>query len=79
MRKYQPFLRPTLADLPGIGGVQILSSLIQPGKDPALQAEAAFVLGTAASNNAKFQAEVAKVPHLLSHLLQVRIPSKGSI
>jgi hypothetical protein len=62
------------ADLKTLGGLEPLVRLLQEGS-PAVQAAAAYVLGTAASNNDKFQGQLLEAhPEVLAHLLQVGRP-----
>jgi hypothetical protein len=70
-----PFRHSPLAsklDLRVLGGLPPLVALLQPQHLPELQEGAAYVLGTAASNNAKLvEALLQEQPELLQQLLQV--------
>lgn len=60
------------ADLKVLGGLEPLVSLLADGAGPSLQAGAAYVLGTAVSNNEKLAAVlVQEHPALLQQLLTV--------
>lgn len=60
-----------MADLEGLGGLGPLVGLL--GGAPGLQAGSAAVLGTAASNNVKFQEQLIDAfPSVLGKLLEVR-------
>lgn len=65
-------LLPGPSDLPSMGGLApVVAQLLSPS--PQLAAAAAHVLGTAASNNPKFQkALLTQHPHVLPTLLKVR-------
>jgi hypothetical protein len=63
------------ADLKVLGGLEPLVSLLQDSSAPTLQAGAAYVLGTAVSNNEKLAADVIKQhPLILQQLLKVGGP-----
>lgn len=65
------------SDLKVLGGLEPLVGLLADGTDPSLQAGAAYVLGTAASNNEKLAGVLVKDhPHLLQQLLKVGV-SRG--
>lgn len=60
-------------DLKVLGGLQPLFALLQGGEAPSLQAGAAYVLGTAASNNEKLaETMISTHPELLPTLLKVK-------
>lgn len=59
------------ADLPGLNGIPVLMKIISSAAEQKLRAEAAYALGTAASNNAQFQAAVLKSPGSIPSLLEV--------
>jgi hypothetical protein len=60
------------ADLKVLGGLDPLVTLLQDSSAPSLQAGAAYVLGTAVSNNEKLAADVIKQhPQILQQLLKV--------
>jgi hypothetical protein len=59
-------------DLRVLGGLPPLVALLQQAQPPELQEAAAYVLGTAASNNAKLvEVLLQEHPNLLQQLLQV--------
>lgn len=61
-----------VTDLKVLGGLGPLVSLLSPDQAPELQEGAAYVLGTAASNNDNLVGVLIKdYPHLLEQLLQV--------
>lgn len=61
-----------VTDLRVLGALEPLVTLLGPDHPPELQAGAAHVLGTAASNNEKLAAELVRDhPQLLQLLLQV--------
>lgn len=65
-----------LPDLKVLGGLEPLIKLLEADQQPSLQAGAAYVLGTAASNNAKLAGEVLQEhPKLLQQLLKVSLGS----
>lgn len=60
-------------DLKVLGGLPPLVDLLQQQQQPELQEGAAYVLGTAASNNAKLvEALLQQHPGAMQQLLQVR-------
>ncbi len=61
------------ADLKTLGGLDPLVALLSGDDGPEVQAAAAYVVGTAGSNNHVFQEHLmAAHPGVLAHLLQVR-------
>lgn len=58
-------------DLPGLKGIPVLTKIIFLAAEPKLRAEAAYALGTAASNNPTFQAAVLKSSGVIPSLLNV--------
>ena len=71
-------MHPCCADLHTLHGLQpVVQLLLQ--ESPSLQAAAAFVLGTAASNNNKFQEQLmALYPESITCLLQVSLSGPGT-
>lgn len=59
------------ADLPKLGGIGLVAHILQSESDTALVAAAAFVLGTAASNNPSVQATILADSRVMTTLLQV--------
>lgn len=60
------------ADLKVLGGLEPLVALLADDRVPSLQAGAAYVLGTAVSNNEKLaDVFVKEHPQLLQQLMQV--------
>ena len=67
------------ADLQGMGGLAPVVALLAPQQPTSLQAAAAHLLGTAASNNAEFQRQLlTDHPEALPLLLQLLRTGSGS-
>ena len=61
----------SFADLPGLGGLQVLLDVLRNPASTGAHVGALHALGTAASNHPDFQQQAIDTPHLVASLCEV--------